>query len=127
MLLTSVLQVQIREDFVLLEDVIGHQEPVEQVCLKKLPLLLVPGEKEEDLCLEGIPFRIPVEIPEKGVLLEFFEHDLGPEGFPQHLAQCGLANADASFDRDVPEVRTCDQIRERLLFGHRSSLRLVTD
>ena len=99
-----VLQVEMREDADLFENVIGDEELREQLLLRQRLQLLVAGEQEEELRLEGVALGMLVEALEEGIVLELLQHELAAEALVQQPRQAGLAGADHTFDRDVSDV-----------------------
>ena len=119
-----ILEVQVRKDLVLLEYVVGDKKPVKQVCLRERALLLVAGQEEEDLCLEGVPLRILVEILEKRVFFELLHHDAGAQRLPQQRAERRFPGAGDPLDGDIAHVGLSDQLLERILSIQKVSGRL---
>ena len=63
-----VLEIEIREDLVLCDHVVGDHPLVEQVPLGKFPLLTVAGEEKKKLRLEGVFSPVIVKPVEKRVV-----------------------------------------------------------
>ena len=96
------LQVDAGEERVFGEGVIG-----EQVFFRAhhfghaAALLVIAREQKEDLRLEGVTRTVAVKIGQEWILLEHFEQNLRVECGLQQAGQCGLADADNSFNRNV--------------------------
>ena len=108
-----VVEIQVRVDLVLLEQVVTHRRLAEEVRLSQRRLLPVAPEEVEQLRLKSRPGTIGVEIGQERVL-GVFEDDGRVEAAGQALGQHGLADADRSFDRDVAELQDAAQYIGRL-------------
>src|SRR5262249_60819320 len=93
-----VVEVQMREDLVLVEHVVADGRLTEQVRLAERGLLAVPAQQEEELRLQRGARPIRVEVGEERIL-GFLEDDAGVEARAESLRKRGLARADRSFDR----------------------------
>ena len=97
-----VVQVQAREDLVLGEVVIRHDEVREEVDLGDLTLLLVAGKEKEELRLESRARLLLVELGKEGVVHVL--QDLGAvEPFGEQVHERRLADSDRSIDRHVAQ------------------------
>jgi len=99
-----VVQVQIRENPVLVEQVVADRRLAEEVRLAQRHLLPVPVEQIEELGLKRSAGTIGVEISQERIL-GIFEDHRRIEARRKPFSQCGLADTDRPFDRDVPEVQ----------------------
>ena len=107
-----VVEIQIREDLVLVEDVVADHRLAEQVGLAQRGLLTMAVEQIEELRLQRRAGPVGVEVGEKRILL-FLEHDGGVESCAQPFGERRLARADRSFNRDVAEVHAGPMISSR--------------
>ena len=99
-----VVEIQIREDLVLIEEVVADSHLAEEIGLAERDLLAMAVEQVEELCLQGRAGAIGVEVGEEGVL-GFLEDDRGIEPRAEPFGQRGLARADGTFDREVAELQ----------------------
>jgi hypothetical protein len=84
-----IVQVQIREDLVLVEDVIGNRQLAEKIGLPHRRLLAVPVEQIEQLGLERGARPIRVEIGQERVVV-VFEDDVASNRVPSRSASAVL-------------------------------------
>jgi hypothetical protein len=97
----AVVQVDVREDSILLEEIVAHDRVVEKIGMRFLLQLLVAAHQEEHLRLKGVAARVLVEVLEEGIRLGLLEDQLGVQPLGQELREAGLAGPDHSFDGDV--------------------------
>ena len=96
-----IFEVDTGKDGIFLESVISDQViPIGQVS-RRFFLLVIAAQEEKYLGLEGVPFPIPVELSQKRVLFEDFEHELGAESGLEHLSQSSFSDPDYSLDSDI--------------------------
>ena len=107
-----VVEIQIREDLVLVEQVVADRRLAEEVGLPQRRLLAVAVEQVEELRLQRRAGTVGVEVGEERIL-GFFEHDRRVEARAEPLGQRGLARADRPFDRDVAELQGGPMISSR--------------
>ncbi len=94
-------QVELGEQRVLLEGVVGDQVSAGQDFRDRLALLVVAAEQEEDLGLEGVALPVAVEVGQEGILLERLEEQLGGKHRLEQPGQGGLADTDDTFDGQI--------------------------
>ena len=94
----------IREDLVVVEQVVADRELAEEIGLAERHLLTMAAEKVEELSLQRRARTIGVEVGEKRIV-GFFEDDGRVEAGAEAFGECGLADADRSFDRDVAKLQ----------------------
>ena len=99
-----VVEIQIREDLVLVEEVVADRDLAEEIGLTQRDLLAMAVEQIEELRLQRGAGTVGVEIGEKRIL-GFFEDDRRVEPRAEPFGQRGLARADGPFDRDVTELQ----------------------
>ena len=101
-----VVEIQLREDLVLVEEVVADRELAEQIRLTHRLLLAVAIEEIEELSLErrARPFR--VEVREERIF-GILEQDGRFEPRAEALSERALAHANRSFDRDVAKLQGC--------------------
>src|ERR1700693_1415158 len=98
----GVVQVQARENLVLGEVVVGHDERREEIDLGEIALLLVPRQEKEELRLERGALLPLVEIGEKRVVHVL--QDLRAVEPPRYeLDERRLADADRAVDCDMAQ------------------------
>ena len=107
-----VVEVQVREDLVLVEQVVGDRDLAEEVRLPQRRLLTMAVEQIEELRLQRRAGTVGVEVGEKRIL-GVFEDERRVEPRAEPLCQRGLAGADRSFDRDVAELQGAPMISSR--------------
>ncbi len=93
-------EVQVGEDPVLVEGVVGDHQALEKLALDDLLLLLEARQQEVELGLEGGARAVLVELVEERVL-DVLEHLDPLEAAGQELDQRGLADPDGAVDRQV--------------------------
>ncbi len=98
-----VVEVQIREDLVLVEQVVADRDLAEQIRLAERGLLTMSIQQIEELGLKRRARTIGVEVGEERIVV-FLEHERRVEPRAEPLGQRRLAGADRTFDRDVAEV-----------------------
>ena len=99
-----VVEIQVRIDFVFIEEVVANGELIKQIRLVQRGLLPMPGEHREQLALERSPRPAGVEIPNKWIV-GFVQNDCGVESGTEVLRQCRLADAYRTLDGDIAEVQ----------------------
>src|SRR5437870_348387 len=99
------VEVEVREDDVPGEQVVGDGPLREEIELPERALLAVALEQEEELGLERILSRVFVESPEKRILLSLLEEELRPELRGESPCKGRLADADRPLHGDVPPRR----------------------
>ncbi len=97
-----VVQIQVREDLVLVEDVVAHCRLQEQVGLAQARQLAVTAHQIEQLRLERGTGPVVVEIGQERVL-GVFEDGAGVEVCREAPGQRGLADPDGTFDGEMVE------------------------
>ncbi len=95
-------EVEVREDAVLGEQVVGDHEPAEEVVLEQVLLLPETREQEEDLRLEGEARPVPVELREERIVLHHLEVDPGAGARREQLHEARLADPDHTLNDNVP-------------------------
>src|SRR5262245_4579896 len=90
------------EDAVLGKEVVRDRPARADAARTQLELLAIAFEGEEELCLEGMTFRIRVESLQKGVVFDSLQDEFGAEIGGQPPRQGRLADTDGTLDRDVP-------------------------
>src|SRR5262249_41868969 len=90
------------EDAVLGEEVVGHGASRTDALRRQLLLLAVALEREEQLGLEGMALGVLVELPQKWVVFDSLQDEIGAELGHEPSREGRLADADGSLDRDVP-------------------------
>src|SRR5438128_4660497 len=103
------IEVELREDDVPREQVVGDGPLREEIELPERALLAVALEQEEELSLERIFPRILVEPSEKRILLSLLEEELRPELRGESPCKGRLADADRPLHGDVPPRRPLDR------------------
>src|SRR5581483_6297785 len=104
-----VVEIQEREDLVLVEDVVANRRLREEVRLAQRRELPVSVEQIEELGLKGGTGAVRVEVGEKGIL-RLLEDRGGVEPRREPLCQRGFSRADRTFDGDVAEVQAAAMI-----------------
>src|SRR6185436_8894562 len=104
-----VVEIQVREDLILVEQIIADRDLAEEICLPQRGLLSMAIEQVEQLSLQRRPGAVGVEISEKRIF-DFLEHDRCVEAGAEALRQRGLARADRTFDGEVTEVQATPMI-----------------
>ena len=107
-----VVEIQIREDLVLVEQVVADRDLAEEIGLPERRLLAVAVEQIEELRLQRGAGPIGVEVGEKRIL-GFLEHEGRVEARAEPFGQRGFARADRTFDRDVAELQGGPMISSR--------------
>ena len=105
-------EVDVGEDAVLLEGVVGEHQPREELGLDQVALLLEALEQEVELGLERGARDVAVEILEERVG-DVLEHLHAFEALGQPLDQRGLAGADRSVDGEISERELCGHLSAR--------------
>src|SRR5690242_14185180 len=90
---------------VLGEEIVADRHLREEVLLEQLLLLPEAAEQEEELRLEGELVAVLVEAGEEGVLLHHLEDAARGEAPGECPRQRRLADADGTFDDDVPVAK----------------------
>jgi hypothetical protein len=104
-----VVEVQIRVDLVALEQIIADGELAEKIGLPQRRLLAMSGERVEQLRLESGARPIGVEVREERVF-SIVEDYRRIEPRTEPIGECGFADAERTFDGDVPEVQSAGSI-----------------
>ena len=99
-----VVEVQVREDFVLVEQVVADRRLAEQVRLPQRRLLPVAVEQVKQLGLQRRAGPVRVEVREERVV-GVFEDDGRVQARAEPLGQRGLTRANRPFDRDVAKLQ----------------------
>lgn len=99
-----VVEAQVRVDFVLVEEVIGHCRLTKEIRLAESDRLAVPGQEEEELRLECGAGAALLHVGDEGIL-PIFEGDRRVEPRAQTLGERRLARPRRSLDRDVAAVQ----------------------
>ncbi len=99
-----IVEIEVREDLVLVEQIVGDRRLAEEVGLPQRGLLAMAIEQIEELRLQRRAGTIGVEVGEKRIV-GFFEDERGVESRAEPLGECGFAGADRTFDRDVAELQ----------------------
>jgi hypothetical protein len=98
-----VVEIQIREDLVLVEELVADRHLREEIRLAERRLLTMAAQEIEELGLQGGARPIGVEVLEERVF-GVLEHDRGIEARAEALRERGFAGANRTLDRDVPEA-----------------------
>ena len=96
------VEVDLGEDVVLGEEVVGDQALAEELLLRQLLLLAVAGQQEEQLRLEGVLVGLVVEPAQKRVVVDLLEDGAGLQLLGEQAGQRRLADSDRALDDDVP-------------------------
>ena len=103
---------RIREDLVLVEQVVGDRDLAEEIRLAERRLLAMAVQQIEELGLQRGAGPVGVEVGEKRIV-GFLEHDRRIEPRAESFGQRGFARADRSLDRDVAELQGGPMISSR--------------
>ena len=106
-----VVEVQIRVDAILFEDVIADGDLCEEIGLASIDELTVAVEQIEQLRLKRGAWPVGVEIGEERVLL-ILANQRRIESRREPFGQGGFAGADRAVDRDVSKVQPVAQCTE---------------
>ena len=96
-----VVQCEARKERVLVEQEVGDDACVEQVCLRQVAQLVHALEQEEHLRRQCIARGVAIEAFEERVFLRQFQQRLCMHRIGQPARKRGLAGADRAFDDDV--------------------------
>ena len=107
-----IVKVEIGVDLVLVEQVIGDRQLIEEVDLPKSRLLAVAGEQREQLGLERRTRMATVEIGHEWVVGLVQQH-CRIEAVTKVLGKDGFAYANRTFDGDIAEVQDGPQYSSR--------------
>src|SRR6185312_6325400 len=99
-----VVEIQIREDLVLVEEVIADRGLAEEIGLPQRDLLAVTIQQIEQLRLQRRAGTIGVEVGEKGIV-GFLEDDRRVEARAEPFCERRFARANRPFNRDVTELQ----------------------
>ena len=119
-----IIEVEVREDLVLVEEVIGDRDLIEEVGLPERGLLPVAVEQIKKLRLERRTGTVGIEVGEERIL-GFFQHHRGVEARAEPLGENGFACADRTFNRDVAEGQGGTMISSPTAVPMRSTTGLV--
>ena len=91
---------ELREQPILVEQVVGDAHRVEQVVLADVLQLARALEQEEQLRLQRRRARVAIEALEERILVRLLQHQLAAEAAREPAREAGLADADRPFDDD---------------------------
>src|SRR5437870_12939573 len=104
-----IAQVEVGENFVLLEDVIAHHRAIRRGGQVQIAQLLVAFNQEIKLGLERGPGSFAIEALEERVVFRVAQVK-GAEPLRQDLRQAALPHPDGSLDRDEPRRLVLGQV-----------------
>lgn len=89
------------KDPIAVKEVVTDDHPLEEVELVEVFLLLIAGDEEEELGLQGMPSPVLVELFQEGIILRSFKEEIAIQRRGQHPGKRRLPDADGSLYRDV--------------------------